>query len=160
MPRHPEWSRTLNAHAIEAAWRLGDWNSLERLLLQPYDSRFETSVGALLLSARQGKNDQFREILRGTYESLTAELVAASMESYRRAYDCAIKLHMLHEIETIVRSGTICRDGDQLLRIWDRRLKCTTPSFRVREPILNLRRILLQEPRYGYRASPEWGIKN
>jgi serine/threonine-protein kinase ATR len=79
------------------------------------------------------------------------------MESYRRAYDVIAKLHILQEIENAFKVMSKYSKTDPnaennlknslhvLLKQWDARLKITTPAFRVREPILNLRRIVLQK---------------
>ncbi|TPX68250.1 hypothetical protein SpCBS45565_g03305 [Spizellomyces sp. 'palustris'] len=146
--RHSQWSSILNSYAIEAAWKMGNWTALDEFLSHPFEGRFETSVGVLVNAGRKGDRDRFASVLQGTREALTADLATASMESYRRGYDCAVKLHILHEIESVFGdqgSSTGTLRGDALLNNWDSRLKITMPSFRVREPILNVRRILLQE---------------
>ncbi|KAJ3016848.1 serine/threonine-protein kinase M1, partial [Thoreauomyces humboldtii] len=144
----PKWATTLNSYAIEAAWRLGNWSTLERLLKEPYNERFETAIGALLNTVRIGDDQEFENTLQRTRMMLTADLATASMESYRRGYDTLVKLHMLFEITSARNaSASTALVDESLYKRWGPRLDATMPSFRVREPILSLQRIILQNPR-------------
>ncbi len=161
IPRHPEWSETMSSFAIEASWRLGRWESLDYYLEQPNVPRFETMLGQLISSTRTNNicpsdetTKQFYDSLKKVRETLIAPLAAASMESYRRAYDVIVKLHMIREVETVFKmTQNYSREEQKEMRVkevggilthWNSRLDLTTPAFRVREPILNLRRIILQ----------------
>ncbi|KAI8840920.1 hypothetical protein BC829DRAFT_16893 [Chytridium lagenaria] len=143
--RYSEWEPTLRSHSIEASWRLGSWSLLEELIAQPHESRFEVSIGKLLLAARDKREDTFFQVLRDTREKLMAPLSAASMESYLRGYDIILKLHMLYETENVFTFKTSHGHTESLLKSWDSRLRVTVSSLKVREPILNLRRILLND---------------
>ncbi|TPX33900.1 hypothetical protein SmJEL517_g03296 [Synchytrium microbalum] len=149
MTRNLAWAPALVSSGIEAAWRLGSWTVLERLLEKDHQPTFEVSVGSLLMMARMGEIESFTNQLRQTRESLVAPLVAASMESFRRAYDTTTKLHMLYEIESAVLAASRGTAGGQvvkqLMSEWDSRLTGTVTTLRVREPILNLRRILIYD---------------
>ncbi|KAJ3040430.1 serine/threonine-protein kinase M1 [Rhizophlyctis rosea] len=156
--RHPEWAATLNAYGIEAAWRLGNWDLLEVRLNQPHKPRFEAALGKVLHAAWQEDEAAFSTGLRAARESLIVPLSAAGMESYQRAYEDIQKLNMLHEVESFVMhhikqerrtSPSSDLDVAALPKAWDGRLKITVPSFKVREPVLNLRRILIDVWRYA-----------
>ncbi|KAJ3333865.1 hypothetical protein HDU76_002191 [Blyttiomyces sp. JEL0837] len=148
---HPEWARELASYGIEAAWRLGDWKSLDDFLHKPHETTFEVEVGKLLLDIKENNDEAFHFSLRQMRESIAAPLIAASMESYSRCYDWIVKLHMLQEIEVAVsfrwpqREETLKVNTGALLTMMESRLKVTVPSHRVREPILNLRRILFTD---------------
>ncbi|KAJ3252885.1 serine/threonine-protein kinase M1 [Chytriomyces hyalinus] len=152
---HPSWSIELNSQAIEASWRLGSWDTLDKCLKKDHLPTFETDIGSLLMLAKRKEKDSFEMTLREARERLIAPLSAASMESYSRAYDNIVKLHMLHEVEFSCKQlwDELREDGDidTVIKSWDSRLKITTPSLTVREPILNLRRILISD--IGYQAS-------
>ncbi|KAJ3385159.1 serine/threonine-protein kinase M1, partial [Chytriomyces hyalinus] len=152
---HPSWSIELNSQAIEASWRLGSWDTLDKCLKKDHLPTFETDIGSLLMLAKRKEKDSFELTLREARERLIAPLSAASMESYSRAYDNIVKLHMLHEVEFSCKQlwDQLREDGDidAVIKSWDSRLKITTPSLTVREPILNLRRILISD--IGYQAS-------
>ncbi|KAJ3132201.1 serine/threonine-protein kinase M1 [Geranomyces variabilis] len=144
---HPQWAPKLNSYAIEAAWRLGSWDTLASFLEKPYGARFETSIGALLHAGRANDTDRYQMELRQARYSLIADVAAASMESYRRGYDCMVKLHMLHEVATVI-GAAVPQDEEELnirFAIWKSRLDATLPSYRIREPILSLRRIIAQD---------------
>ncbi|KAJ3291727.1 serine/threonine-protein kinase M1 [Borealophlyctis nickersoniae] len=126
--------------------QLGLLNCLKNLGHFGHEPRFEVSLGKLLLAARNRDETEFGTVVRQMRENLTAPLSAASMESYRRGYDYAVKLHMLHETENVFSMGSAGSvDLDGLLKRWESRLKITMPSFKIREPILNLRRILIHD---------------
>ncbi|KAJ3053550.1 serine/threonine-protein kinase M1 [Rhizophlyctis rosea] len=147
--RYPEWSPTLNTYGIEASWRLGNWDLLEARLEKPHEPSFEVSLGKVLHAAWKNDKDKFEWSLRLARESLIAPLSAAGMESYHRAYQTMLNLHMLHEVNSFVAENgdnliTAVLSEDSMPSMWDGRLKITVPSFKVREPVLNLRRILLE----------------
>ena len=145
--RNPAWAPALVSSGIDAAWRLGSWSTLERLLTKEHQPTFEASVGSLLMAARVSNMTKFTSQLKQARESLIAPLVAACMESFRRAYDTIAKLHMLYEIESAV-SMARNNGGDavqQLMMEWESRLACSVPTLRVREPLLNLRRVLIHD---------------
>ncbi|TPX55724.1 hypothetical protein PhCBS80983_g05098 [Powellomyces hirtus] len=139
---YSQWSSKVNSYLIEAAWRLGKWEDLDSLLEKPYDVRFETALGGLLHALRAGNDLRYNKHLQQIRRGLMEEIAAASMESYKRGYDSIIKLHMLHEITSTVKSSRRKPiDMDDLFRKWEARLERTMPLHRVREPILSLRRI-------------------
>ncbi|ORY51967.1 hypothetical protein BCR33DRAFT_404224 [Rhizoclosmatium globosum] len=153
---HPSWSAHLNSYSIEGAWRLGSWDVLDHVLTKPHLPSFETDVGKILSLAKQLRYQDFKSTLRKTREMLIAPLAAASMESYSRAYDCVVKLNMLHETEAACQhlwsEEQLESNGpneivlaDTIMKSLDARLKITMPSLKVREPILNLRRILISD---------------
>jgi serine/threonine-protein kinase ATR len=141
----------MNTFAIEACWRLGHWDSLEQYLNTPCESSFEITLGKLLLSMRKNDLDSFNLNLQYARESLMAPLAAASMESHRRGYEYIAKLHMLYELERSfkLRVGSTLEQYskamEKLSKQWDLRLQITMPSLKVREPILNIRRIVLND---------------
>lgn len=152
--KYPQWSTALTTFAVEASWRLGNWSSLEHFLNKQSEETFELAVGKILLSMRRNDETQFFTHLQAARNDQMSMLAAASMESYRRGYDSIVKLHMLYEIEATFKAWQAngpkryCISAEQLAKDWDKRLEITLPSFKVREPILNLRRILLYGLRY------------
>lgn len=168
IPRFPEWSEKLVSYGVEASWRLGRWETLDNYLSTPHEQTFETSVGHILSSARKELclldssevalddiQSKFSKSLLKARETLIAPLSAASMESYDRSYDYILKLQMLCEVEQafdILSKPTENKNENmaktkKLLDNWNLRLQITTPTFKSREPILNIRRILLHDLR-------------
>lgn len=117
------------------------------------------AIGGLVSAIKRQDDDLFKKLLYKTRAEVMGVLSAASMESYQRAYPYITKLHMLHgtnwtknaflgclgtyfflELEQTFNLGTMDEGEGSLLTSWDIRLRLTQPSFKTREPILNLRR--------------------
>jgi len=163
----PDWEETLNSTRIGASWKLMNWDTLEMSLSRPFQSTFETGVGQLLLDMRGNRAQDFADHIQAVRSTLIAPLAAASMESYSRAYDPLVKLHMLHEMEVAfrtwnsessdnealgeIRMGTPGRLYINRLKSYEarlaQRLDSMAPSFRVREQVLRLRRIAFYDLR-------------
>ncbi|KAH9248203.1 hypothetical protein BASA81_014163 [Batrachochytrium salamandrivorans] len=151
LERNPKEMLALHAQGIEAAWRLGDWPLLEKFLSLPHKSGFQTSIGRLLLAMNTRQDESVADLLKQARSSVTTFIAAASMESYQRGYDSVLQLSMLNELESVYRimQNDVCDESVQmstisrLFKSWDMRLKITFPSYRQREPILSLRRVLL-----------------
>ena len=161
---HPSWSVELNACRIEAAWRLGQWDKLQQYVgSETTSASWNTGLGKLLLAAKVKDEDAFCGQLNILRLEEMAPLSAASMEagSYQRGYEHIVRLHMLNELEEGLRSllnfepayKKEClintTDGSHvdlstLSRRWQARLQCCQLSYRYQDPILNLRRIILQ----------------
>jgi serine/threonine-protein kinase ATR len=153
---HPEWSQTLHSFGIEAAWRLGRWDSLEDFVSKPHKPTFESKIGEIFSAAKAvGSKMQASALplaFRNARESIIPQLAAAGMESYRRAYDSILKLHVLFELEHFLSLDFDSLDSapkmsklNLLLDSWENRLKLAAPTLRAQEPILIIRRVLLQD---------------
>jgi serine/threonine-protein kinase ATR len=148
----------LNAIGVEAAWRLGKWDSLDQFLSRDCTSSFDVDVGKLLLCVHNRNTMYFESTAETVYSSLMGPLAAASSESFERSYNFLIKLHILWEIESAFKYFNSEYSSEQqrkiafdhLLKSWDSRLKLTSPSYKVRESILSIRRHLLLEERFGH----------
>ena len=145
----PEDLKELNSFHVEAAWRLGKWDVLRNSLARPcLETRFEVRLGRLLQALHEGNSPEFSELLKKTRETLMVPLGAAAMESYTRAYPFIVQLQMLRELEA-ASSAWLGLEKPSLNHLvpelWDSQLELTSESFKVREAILSLRRIVLQE---------------
>ncbi|KAF9190175.1 serine/threonine-protein kinase M1 [Haplosporangium sp. Z 767] len=174
---YPEWEQQMNEYRVGAAWKAQRWDSLAAALSRPIQSTFETGLGQLLLDIRENRVKDFEDHLQQVRSMLVAPLAAATMDSYSRAYDHVIQLHMLHELEVSFRAwDPTCAMGDGLgsligrtlpegetyverLRLYQQnlcqRLDCMTPTFRVREQVTRLRRIAFYDIRLPNVASED-----
>lgn len=161
---HPSWSSELNACQIESAWRLGQWEKLQQYVgTETTAVTWNTGLGKLLLAAKVKDEAAFCSQLDMLRLEEMAPLSAASMEagSYQRGYEHIVRLHMLNELEEGLRcllnfepaykkpcfintAGTSQLDLSTLSRRWQARLQCCQLSYRYQDPILNLRRIILE----------------
>ncbi|XP_047134569.1 serine/threonine-protein kinase atr isoform X1 [Hydra vulgaris] len=146
--KRPEWKTDLIPYQAEISWRLGQWDSLEKTLPQENNKNWSLSLSNLLLCLKNNVCDQFNVNIIAVRNEQMNCLRSASLESggYQRAYKSIVRLHMLEDVESC---ATVCfkekkLSGKDLLSLWDKRLLNTESSFQAREPILNMRRILLQ----------------
>ncbi|XP_047501891.1 serine/threonine-protein kinase ATR-like [Penaeus chinensis] len=168
----PELEASLNEYRVEAAWRLGKWDCLEKYLeTNPNQNSWGSGVGQVLLAVRARDSAAYQSSLRRLRTQQIAPLSAASMEkwAYQRAYPNILRLHILTELEEMV-SGLLqfnqptdtkirfsspelkmTLDHQQqplnlqeLVERWDKRLSLVQTSHRYLEPILSFRRTLLE----------------
>ncbi|KAG0002584.1 serine/threonine-protein kinase M1, partial [Entomortierella chlamydospora] len=172
---YPDWEQQLTDWRIGSAWKVQNWKTLESALSRSVHSSFETGLGQLLLDLRDNRVSEFESHLQQVRCMLIPTLAAASMESYSRAYDHIVQLHMLHELEVAFRSwnpnvitgpsdltgnslgsqiALSFREGDtyvERVRLFqqtmDKRFELMAPSFRLREQVITLRRIVFYDIR-------------
>jgi serine/threonine-protein kinase ATR len=147
-----ETSQVFTSYCVEAAWKLRNWDLLDRTLKEKScRNTWGVGLGRLLLAAKTKDTLSFHKQLNSLRASLMGPIVASKVElgSYQRAYSHIIKLHMLQDCEDLV--NVIFESTDQLnnksitpiLKQWRNRLLATQDSYTAQEPILNLHRVLL-----------------
>lgn len=142
---HSDWDRILAPFNIEASLIVSDWNAVEDALKIIGLEGPEAAFGRVITAMRQSDVDQLSKAFYDAREQLGSPIVASGKDSYRRVYDSIVHLHMLHELKTVhkhtgQRSPT---DSVTLSKTLLARLESTAPTFRAREPILNMRRTVL-----------------
>lgn len=145
----------------EPLWRLGRFDELNVLI---ENSNFKESAdwgircGQILLKFRKDNDNEFAtEIDRSRLLILKSlRIVGDEQNSYHKGYSNVIKLHLISEIEQarnflnkllIENSGNIPNSHSmlKLFKDWDARLHLLQPAARIIEPVLCLRRIVLNE---------------
>ncbi|XP_076149495.1 serine/threonine-protein kinase ATR isoform X1 [Alosa pseudoharengus] len=156
----PQWKSDLNTYRVEAAWKLSKWDVVEDYLASDQKSNtWAVRLGQLLVAAKKRNSEMFYEKLKIARKDQVVPLSAASFEcgTYQRGYEYIVRLHMLCELEhsftnllqqwqAASSEGAQKQGGteDQMaMHNWDARLLMTQNSFRAKEPILALRRALL-----------------
>jgi len=150
--RRPQAMDLFGSYGVETAWRLGDWSSLSQFLRISSEPKFEVMLGEVFFTAKFKNEFDFNNAINKARDSLIGSLCAASMESYREAYGYVYKLHILSEIEDFARNVHFSNEKTsltQILRDWDVRLGFTSPTFEVRDLILTVRRLLLENFRFS-----------
>lgn len=144
LSRHPQWSDRLAAYEAEAAWIIGDWETVERL------GDCAPAVGKVLDTVR--RRGDLPQALSWARQQIGGEIKNVQ---YSRAYDAVMRLHQLREIEMIHQSdikvlhsasaasnkGVITQSlVEDLQNSLKDRFNTSSPSFRNREMLLGIRR--------------------
>jgi serine/threonine-protein kinase ATR len=139
---HSDWDRILAPFNIEASLIVSDWNAVEDALKIVDLEGPEAAFGRVITAMRQSNEEQLAKTFYDAREQLGSPIVASGKDSYQRVYDSIVHLHMLHELKTIRNhvSQRSPADSASLSKTLLARLESTAPTFRAREPILNMRR--------------------
>jgi len=148
LSRRPDWSTDLAEFQAEAAWITGDWEKVESL------GELGRPMGPVLLGLQQ--NTALAPLLDAARQQIGQHIIS---REYGRIYDVVLKLHQLREIELIhnmalefnqdqmtsnINRAAISRKRKaDFIKVLDGRFDTTSPTFRVREAILTIRRTAL-----------------
>ena len=113
----------LASHAVQAAWRLGEWDEVQRLLCahpirspdgatasaidgehasESHESVYELELARALLALHCSTPAAISKHCRRARQAILPLLAAASMDSYSHAYPCLVKLQSLQELQESV----------------------------------------------------------
>lgn len=145
LSRHPEWADDLAPFQAEAAWTIGDWETVRSVKNPP-------PIANVFLAMQAGK---------GVREAFTVARkqigLGITTREYTRVYETALQLHMLRDVEMIYNSDVSImepnrdvgsgnrkaikrREANALVANLSARFNTALPSFRVSEEILSKRR--------------------
>ncbi|KAI0032945.1 hypothetical protein K488DRAFT_78188 [Vararia minispora EC-137] len=145
--RRPDWRSALENLQVEGAWMVGDWDEVNSLLGESSSQTAEMAIARVLVAMQSSKGEVVRSALAQARKVLGRPISAAGVREYRRSYNAALNLHLLHEVEMIqdaisMMSANTCHIVlSNLSRSLNCRLDATQPSHRIREPVLSMRRI-------------------
>jgi hypothetical protein len=126
--------------AVEAAWRLGRWDTLSELLESNKDvssdseHNFQVSLGALLLSLQDHNLEGAHSKLKSARCAVMEGIGTVARENYTRAYDHIVRLQILREIEDLAlhicsrTATTLEKFTSDTYFCWDRRLEIASSS--------------------------------
>lgn len=139
---HPEWRSSLAPFELEGCLIIGDWENVASALRVSNPEDPATVFATVAQALQNTTNTDIGAVFRSARNRLGSEVVAAGQESYRRVYDAVANLHILHELESINR---LDRSGDpkaaqSLQDRLDARLQALSPTFRIQEQVLSMRR--------------------
>ncbi|KAH9855081.1 hypothetical protein C2E23DRAFT_725567 [Lenzites betulinus] len=152
LTKHPEWSSQLIGYQVESEWMVGRWDDVQTLVDKTEARPPPVLLAQILLAMRMDDAAAVNTALLEARRSLGASITATGPSGYRRSYDAVLNLHLVHELEVInsivkdLRAGPVGlsqrsdRNFDKLLQRLSARFDSTLPTFRIREPILNMRR--------------------
>jgi serine/threonine-protein kinase ATR len=127
LSRHPEWATDLASFEAEAAWIIGDWQTVERVadgghpMARVMTALHQKELGTTLAEARVSIGQQI------------------TSTQYNRVYEPVLQLHILRELEEIEAASKVKHLRDMHHRL-DERFDSAATAFRTRETILSARR--------------------
>lgn len=155
----------------EAAWRLGEWNSIDSVhdddnssvgyerpsLAQPLQELMKLGRGLSTL-------DKVREVMRHEERRVVQPLNAASRENFSRAMPHFSMLHALADIETVAKfiaeicptDAAVASKVAALSQFLDQRRNSVEAVTEYREPILSLHRVVYQSLGQTELVSQQW----
>ena len=138
------WEDSLSGFRVEGALMANDWAAVQTIASESRSKSSEVAIARVLLSIRSGDEGAISKALSVARAQMGDPITTAGERGYRRAYDAILSLHVLQDIETIHRS-TSRKGGTQVVlanlsNVLKARLEATLPTFRAREPILNMHR--------------------
>ncbi|OQR83900.1 phosphatidylinositol kinase (PIK-L4) [Achlya hypogyna] len=156
-------------HALECAWRLSRWSLLQELTTDAMKLKLEAQHLVSMQFARtmlclQQPPEAMAFHLREARLAIMGPLAAASLESYQRVYPLLHQLHVLHELEqgflvldAARADPAIAADARWLAQCpWELRDRMLAPALKFQEPLLALRRVMLQEMALSALLSNNW----
>jgi serine/threonine-protein kinase ATR len=112
-PTYTEEHATLVPCAIEASWRLGRWDLLQKIIFSnaakslkhglssfDFESRYNFHLGCAMLSLREHDTQSLFASIREGREAIIPSLSVVANENYPRALPYLTKLQVLQEIES------------------------------------------------------------
>jgi len=153
LTRHPGWENILAGFQVESAWMVGAWDDVQKLVDRVNSQNSAMVMARVLLAMREGDPNVTTDTLSQARLVLGAPITAAGIGGYRRSYDAVLDLHLTRELELIFQSTCTLPQGSQdnnrqqrrraiteLSKTLTQRLDFTLPAFRIREPVLSMRR--------------------
>ena len=137
------WGDKLAHFEAESAWNTGDWETVAQL------GSHVPPLGRVLLGLQRG--EQLAPLLIDARREIGKSLTS---RHYGRVHQTVLTLHQLHEVEIIHQCAkAIASEADPINRVTinkarasdlikrlDERFNTTSPSFRIREAVLTIRR--------------------
>ncbi|KZV76007.1 hypothetical protein PENSPDRAFT_570505 [Peniophora sp. CONT] len=163
----PEWKADLVDFQVEGAWNAGAWEEVRSLVADVPPDSAQMAIARVLVAMQANDQNAISIALDQARMVLGEPISAAGPHEYRRTYDSVSSLHAVHEMETIQTVATTLAPGSRQPRLANLsrnlrlRLDATQPSYRVREPLLSMRRVVFalcspQYPELGGEIGKVW----
>eukprot|EP00794_Sanderia_malayensis_P008013 gene8012-8872_t len=142
------WTEDIRPYQSEAAWRLGQWDTLKENLDGVSDvGNWSIALGKLLVHLKDQKMNSFEEDLERIRQEQMKSLSSTGLDLGEKSYTCIVRLHMLEEIEQCFKllNDKHYKESklQDLILLWEQRYQATQTSYSTCEQILSLRRVLL-----------------
>lgn len=109
------------SYAVEAAWKLGNWQTLSELLHDKLNSSvsqgldaYQMAVGKAILGLHRQNYASVDSAIKVGRESVMQNLSSAARESYERSYDNIVSLQVLRELENAKEAFSLNDQGGKV----------------------------------------------
>ncbi|WVO13494.1 hypothetical protein L204_101114 [Cryptococcus depauperatus] len=160
--RRPDWSTELAPFAAEAAWIIGDWDTVRQV---GFDC---PPIGQALLALHE--NGDLASVLAHVRRDIGSGITG---KGYSSMYESLLQLHLTHEVSMIYKAKLVIETTPRginrnrviqeavrrLNESLDARFHTTSPAFRTREAILSIRRTaygLMNTPSLNSEIGDAW----
>ena len=171
--------------ATEAAWRLGRWSLLDKLVKDKHtnssrlngvyeaESAYHINLGQAFLGLHRRHASEVSNAIRSARTAIMTSLASVARETYPRFYPYLLRLHCLREIENA--SEVICSESKEgkientyanfadyvgsdspLKWHWDGRLRMAAPELAGSSEICNVRLALSRIAKEPYIEGKIW----
>jgi serine/threonine-protein kinase mTOR len=144
--KNESFRKEVASYAAAAAWNLGKWEELEKYSKEMDPANFEHNFFQAILSIHDNELEKSKKILNKAWDIVDTKLPGLLRESYIRAYPVVIEAQQLCDLEEVIyfksEEETPERRED-LLQLWNSRLRGSQPSIDIWEKFLSFRPLLV-----------------
>jgi len=133
---------TLKPYFAESLWKLGKWDQFEQVTCNLESQHFSVSLGKMVKATIFDDSQGFEALYSKIVQDIATSIGYGSSSSYRDAYEAILKAHLVSDLQLFAQEKSLADEGTALLL--KNRISCSAMSFAVREPILNLHRVLIE----------------
>ena len=144
--RNENFKKEVASYAAAAAWNLGKWEELEKYSKEMDPGNFEHNFYLAILSIHDNDLSKSRKILEKGWDIVDTKLPGLLRESYIRAYPVVIEAQQLCDLEEVISFKSeeeTSERRDDLLELWNSRLRGSQPSIDIWEKFLSFRPLLV-----------------
>ncbi|OMJ77176.1 hypothetical protein SteCoe_23284 [Stentor coeruleus] len=141
-----QFRKEVASYAASAAWNLGKWEELEKYSKEMDSVNFENNFYQAILLIHENKLDSSKKILDKAWDIVDTKLPGLLRESYIRAYPVVIEAQQLCDLEEVIlfkSEEETPERRDDLLELWNSRLRGSQPSIDIWEKFLSFRPLLV-----------------
>lgn len=144
--RNENFKKEVASYAAAAAWNLGKWEELEKYSKEMDPGNFEHNFYLAILSIHDNDLLKSRKILEKGWDIVDTKLPGLLRESYIRAYPVVIEAQQLCDLEEVIffkSEEETSERREDLLELWNARLRGSQPSIDIWEKFLSFRPLLV-----------------
>ncbi len=146
MDNNESYRREIAYYAATAAWNLGKWEELDKYSSEMDANIFEHPFYKAIMSIHENNTSASKKYLSKAWDIVDAKLPGLLRESYSRAYPVVLETQQLCDLEEVIifkREDEAAHRRNELLKLWNKRLKGCQKSIEIWEKVLSYRPLLV-----------------